>query len=307
MVNNKVSPGMPGTQWPAQGHVEFKDVSLVYRPGLPPAVRHVSFTLKGGQRTGVVGRTGAGKSSLVVLLFRICEPSTGSIHIDGREIQKLGLQTLRRAMSIIPQHPLLMQGTVRINLDPFQSASEQELQSVMEKIGLPLKFLDKKVGGGANDLSAGQCQLLSFGRTLLSKAKLIVMDEPTSNIDFQTDESIQRVVREEFTTESVITIAHRLNTIIDYDQILVMGEGLLLEKGRPIDLLKNPKSELSGMADSLGKTANSKLLNKALTRRISLGDTDVEALHESLVVDQSSSVREAAAEAKGELRAPASS
>jgi ATP-binding cassette subfamily C (CFTR/MRP) protein 4 len=102
----------------------------------------------------------------------------------------------------------------------------------MEKIGLPLKFLDKKVGGGANDLSAGQCQLLSFGRTLLSKAKLIVMDEPTSNIDFQTDESIQRVVREEFTTESVITIAHRLNTIIDYDQILVMGEGLLLEKGR---------------------------------------------------------------------------
>ncbi len=162
------------SMWPAKGGVEFEDVSLVYRQGLPPAVSSVSFRIGGGQRVGVVGRTGAGKSSLVVLLFRIVEPSSGVVRIDGADTTTLGLQTLRQCMSVIPQSPLLIKGTVRYNLDPFGLHSEERLRETMRKVGLPPELLDNKVGGGdsTSGLSAGQQQMLSFGRTLLTDAKI---------------------------------------------------------------------------------------------------------------------------------------
>jgi ABC-type multidrug transport system fused ATPase/permease subunit len=291
-----------GEVWPSVGAVRFENVSLVYRQGLPPAVRNVSFVLPGGTRTGVVGRTGAGKSSLVVLLFRICEPSSGRILIDGLDTASLGLQTLRRSMSVIPQQPLMMKGSVRHNLDPFGIHSDEKLAAVLRRVGLlidsgegsgtegsgtesqggkegekegeetllekdPLEVLDRQVAGGgeAVGLSAGQQQLLSFGRTLLSSAKIVVMDEPTSNIDFKTDDAIQDVVRHTFKEQNrtVITIAHRLNTIIDFEQILVMSEGELVERGEPIDLLNDSSSELHVMANALGKSAAKQLHDKA--------------------------------------------
>merc|ERR1711990_513726 len=138
----------------------------------------ISFTVPGGTKMGVVGRTGAGKSSLLVLLFRIVEPSCGSVSIDGHDITSLGLQTLRRSMSVIPQQPLLLQGTVKYNLDPFELHSDEELLEVMAKVGMAPSLFDNQVGGGdsSSGLSAGQQQLLSFGRTLLKRPKVVVMD-----------------------------------------------------------------------------------------------------------------------------------
>jgi ATP-binding cassette subfamily C (CFTR/MRP) protein 1 len=288
--------------WPSVGTVVFEDVSLIYRPGLPPAVRNVSFVLPGGTRTGVVGRTGAGKSSLVVLLFRICEPSTGRLLIDGRDTAGLGLQTLRKSMSVIPQQPLLMKGSVKHNLDPFELHSDDALAAVLRRVGLlansgeyssgteseggleekdAMEVLNRQVAGGgeAVGLSAGQQQLLSFARTLLSPAKIVVMDEPTSNIDFKTDASIQDVVRTTFKEQNrtVITIAHRLNTIIDFEQILVMSEGRLIEQGEPVHLLDDPSTELHAMANALGESAACQLHEKAeraaLERRAGQGNS----------------------------------
>jgi ABC-type multidrug transport system fused ATPase/permease subunit len=222
-------------------------VSLVYRPGLPPALKDCSFEIPGGAKVGCVGRTGAGKSSLFVLLFRIVDAASGTIRVDDVPISSIGLHTLRAKMAIIPQEPLLLEGSLRINIDPFEQHSDEEVDAVLKRVGLVGS--DKQ----PHQLSFGERQLLQMARTLLRQVSIVVMDEPTSNIDPNTDETLQRVVREDFGSQTVVTIAHRLDTVIDNDKIMVLDAGRLVEYDAPALLLQDPNSHLSGMVNQQGE------------------------------------------------------
>jgi len=229
---------------------------LIYRPGLAPALDGVNFVVQGGTSVGVVGRTGSGKSSLMVLLFRIVEASAGAVLLDGVNVAQLGLHRLRQAMAIIPQEPLLLEGSVRSNVDPFAERSDEELQAVCKRVGLQGDgVLDLTVGSSNSELSAGQKQLVSLARTLLQKVQVLAFDEPTSNIDPETDKWIQQTMRSEFSGCTRLTIAHRLETIIDCDQIIVMDTGRVKESGAPQVLLADPNSSFAAMARTHGSIA----------------------------------------------------
>jgi ATP-binding cassette subfamily C (CFTR/MRP) protein 1 len=251
--------GAQGAEWPKEGSIELRGVSLRYAQGLPLAVRSVTASVQAGERIGLCGRTGAGKSSLVVLLFRLVEASCGAVLIDGVDIKTVGLQKLRRCMAVIPQQPLLMTGSLRYNLDPFGRHTDDELNEILTLLGLPEGVtLETAIGGGArgsSGLSAGQRQLLNVGRTLLRRCPIVVMDEPTSNIDAETDARIQaNLIRGKLGEKTtVLTIAHRLNTIADYDKIWVMDQGELVEVGKPSELLATQGSHFLKMASEMGE------------------------------------------------------
>jgi len=247
--------------WPKQGGIKFEDATLIYRPGLPPALKQCNLEIEGGSKVGIVGRTGAGKSSLFVLLFRLVDAAGGKILLDGEDISKLGLMTLRQRMAIIPQEPLLLEGTVRANIDPFGEHSDERVYSVLQRVGLA-----GKESSLPRHLSAGERQLLQMARTLLRDVRIVVMDEPTSNIDPQTDALIQSVVREEFSRCTVITIAHRLETVIDGDAVIVMSKGQVEEMGPAFHLLRNPLGALSSMVDSQGELRAAELRRLANTK-----------------------------------------
>mmetsp|Transcript_54929 Transcript_54929/g.101662 ORF Transcript_54929/g.101662 Transcript_54929/m.101662 type:complete len:1252 (-) Transcript_54929:169-3924(-) len=238
--------------WPPEGCVEFHDVSMAYREGLPLSLKGVSFKVPAATSAGVVGRTGAGKSSLLIVLFRIVDATAGEVCIDGVNIAQLGLHTLRKALAIIPQDPLLVEGTIRSNIDPFNERKEAELIEAMNRVGLTAASLERSVGKGAAELSAGERQLVSLSRTLLRGVKVLVLDEPTSNIDPATDKQVHAALRAAFSSCTMLTIAHRLDTVIECDQIIVMGEGRVLECGQPQDLLSDSTSTFYEMAQSYG-------------------------------------------------------
>ena len=205
-------------------------------------LRRVTFSTEPGEKVGVVGRTGAGKSTLVAALFRLAEPR-GSIVIDGVEATKLGLRDLRAKISIIPQDPLVFSGSLRRNLDPFSEHDDAELWTVLQEVHLATAVRDLKGGlatemreGGSN-LSVGQRQLLCLARAVLRKNRILVMDEATANVDPRTDALIQEQIRDKFRECTVLTVAHRLETVMDYDRILVMADGQVAEFGRPYELL----------------------------------------------------------------------
>ena len=205
-------------------------------------LRRVTFSTEPGEKVGVVGRTGAGKSTLVAALFRLAEPR-GSIIIDGVEATKLGLRDLRAKISIIPQDPLVFSGSLRRNLDPFSEHDDAELWTVLQEVHLATAVRDLKGGlatemreGGSN-LSVGQRQLLCLARAVLRKNRILVMDEATANVDPRTDALIQEQIRDKFRECTVLTVAHRLETVMDYDRILVMADGQVAEFGRPYELL----------------------------------------------------------------------
>lgn len=230
------------TNWPTCGRIEFQNLEMRYRPELEPALHSLSVTIEAGQRVGIVGRTGAGKSSLLLALFRMVEPSGGRILIDGVDTQNIALETLRSRIAIIPQDPVLFAGTVRRNLDPFSEFSEVELWNALKRAhlfsalnALPEK-LESKVNEGGSNFSVGQRQLLCLARALLRRAKILLLDEATASVDYGTDALIQQTLREEFAGCTVLTIAHRLNTVLDSDRILVLAEGMLVEFGSPADL-----------------------------------------------------------------------
>ena len=239
--------------WPKTGEVSFESAELVYRPGLPPSLKGVNLQIRSGEKVGVVGRTGAGKSSLAVLLFRLVDASSGGVYIDGVDVRTVGLQCLRSCLGVIPQEPMLMVGTVRSNLDPFNEHTDAEVQNIMTRVGLDDVKMDMQVGASADTLSSGQRQLLSLARTLMRNVKIVVMDEPTSSIDPMTDSAVQRVIREEFKACTVITIAHRLHTIIDSDRVIVMDDGIVAEEGKPRELLQNTDSHLTKLVQDLEK------------------------------------------------------
>uniref|UniRef100_A0A7N0T3Q1 ABC-type xenobiotic transporter n=1 Tax=Kalanchoe fedtschenkoi TaxID=63787 RepID=A0A7N0T3Q1_KALFE len=238
-----IEENRPPPGWPSLGSIQFEDVVLRYRPGLPPVLHGLSFSVSPSEKIGIVGRTGAGKSSMLNALFRIVELEKGRILIDGCDVAKFGLTDLRQHLSIIPQSPVLFSGTVRFNLDPFGEHNDADLWEALERAHLKnvirrISFgLDAEVLEGGENFSVGQRQLLSLARALLRRSKIIVLDEATASVDVRTDALIQKTIREEFKSCTMLIIAHRLNTIIDCDRILVLDAGQVRECDTPENLL----------------------------------------------------------------------
>ncbi|KAI9716185.1 MAG: hypothetical protein M1828_000411 [Chrysothrix sp. TS-e1954] len=257
--------------WPNKGAVTFANADMRYRADLPLVLNNLSMDIKGGERVGIVGRTGAGKSTIITSLFRMTELSGGSITIDGHDISKLGLEDLRSRLSIIPQDPTLFQGTVRSNLDPFNQSEDIKMWQVLRTCGLVRadepedaadneEELGQKIGletvveeEGAN-FSLGQRQLLALARALLRDSQIIVFDEATSAIDMETDAMIQRMIQNDLKGKTLLCIAHRLRTIITYDRICVMDKGSIAELGTPFELFLRPEGIFRSMCVQSGIT-----------------------------------------------------
>ncbi|KNG89077.1 ABC metal ion transporter [Aspergillus nomiae NRRL 13137] len=236
----------PAIGWPAQGAVSFKNYSTRYRPGLDLVLKDINLDIKPHEKIGVVGRTGAGKSSLTLALFRIIEPDGGSISIDGLNVSTIGLFDLRGRLAIIPQDPAMFEGTVRDNLDPRHVHDDTELWSVLEHARLKDHVasmdgqLDARIQEGGSNLSQGQRQLVSLARALLTPSNILVLDEATAAVDVETDALLQRTLRSSiFQDRTIITIAHRINTIIDSDRIVVLDKGRVAEFDTPANLIKS--------------------------------------------------------------------
>nr|CAD7441508.1 unnamed protein product [Timema bartmani] len=246
--------------WPQAGHVVFRDYKLRYREGLDLVLRGINVTVEGGEKCilsmiGIVGRTGAGKSSLTLALFRIVEAAGGSILIDGEDISQLGLHTLRSRLTIIPQDPVLFSGTLRRNLDPFATFSDMDVWQALEHAHL--KTFVKSLPAGLNhEVSEGgenlQRQLICLARALLRKTKLLILDEATAAVDLDTDDLIQTTIRTKFSDCTVLTIAHRLNTIMDMNRVMVLDKGLVMEFNTPEALLQDKTSVFYSMAKDAG-------------------------------------------------------
>ncbi|NXL55713.1 MRP7 protein, partial [Chordeiles acutipennis] len=227
--------------WPSQGLVEFQEVVLAYRVGLPNALDGVSFTVYPGEKVGIVGRTGSGKSTLFLALFRMLELKSGRILLDGVDSQLVGLEELRSRLAIIPQEPFLFSGSIRENLDPQGKRTDAELHEVLEQCHLQgaitqMGGLDSEVGERGRSLSVGQRQLMCLARALLTQAKVLCIDEATASVDQKTDQLLQQTIRQRFADKTVLTIAHRLNTILDSDRVLVMQAGRVAELDSPTRL-----------------------------------------------------------------------
>ena len=216
--------------WPHEGNIAFKDVSLTYYPGGPQSLKDITLNINGGAKVGIAGRTGAGKSSFVAALTRMPE-ADGDILIDNVCIRDINLQESRRAITILGQNPALFIGTVRQNLDLMEQFEDAELWRALEKV--QLKSLVENLEGQLNhklleygaNLSVGERQLICLARVLLQQKNIVILDEPTAHVDPDTEQTIWNIVREELKSSTVITIAHRLNTIIDSDKILVLKNG----------------------------------------------------------------------------------
>ncbi|XP_036445135.1 multidrug resistance-associated protein 1 isoform X3 [Colossoma macropomum] len=229
--------------WPTAGHIEIHEFGLRYREDLELAIHDITVNIQGGEKVGIVGRTGAGKSSLTLGLFRIIEASQGEICIDGVNIADMGLHELRSRITIIPQDPVLFSGSLRMNLDPFDLYSDEEVWRALELAhlknfvsGLPDK-LNHECSEGGENLSLGQRQLVCLARALLRKTKILVLDEATAAVDLETDNLIQSTIRTQFEDCTVLTIAHRLNTIMDYTRVLVLDKGQMAEFDSPSSLI----------------------------------------------------------------------
>lgn len=236
--------------WPAKGEIVFDKAAMRYRPGLPLVLNSLDLQVKSGERIGIVGRTGAGKSSIITTLFRLVELSEGSIHVDGIDITTVGLHDLRSRMAIIPQDPTLFGGTVKSNLDPFNTHTDLELWSALRQAHLinhqadgnekndsqTQINLETTVEDEGTNFSLGQRQLMALARALVRGSQIVICDEATSSIDFETDRKIQRAIVECFRGKTLLCIAHRLKTIIGYDRICVIDRGCVAEIDTPLAL-----------------------------------------------------------------------
>ncbi|KAK4055619.1 hypothetical protein OIV83_000165 [Microbotryomycetes sp. JL201] len=275
----------PENKWPSQGAINFDKVVMRYRPELPPVLKGLSLSINAGEKIGVVGRTGAGKSSIMQALFRIVELQSGAITIDGVDISQIGLRDLREKLAIIPQDALLFNGTIRTNLDPFGQHSDMEMWDALKRAWLvdqsaglsaedkaaadsrrdsgeklsegivaqPNRFsLDLVIEDEGLNLSVGERSLVSLARALVRDSKIIVLDEATASVDLSTDAKIQRTIREQFTDKTLLIIAHRLRTIIDCDRVLVMSDGQVAEFDTPINLFQKQDGIFASMCERSG-------------------------------------------------------
>ncbi|KAK3267516.1 hypothetical protein CYMTET_23926, partial [Cymbomonas tetramitiformis] len=257
-ARNKPADQQLPSKWPEKGEIVFDNLVLTYRSGLEPALDGVTATVRGGERIGVVGRTGAGKSTLMTALFRLVEPQEGRILIDGVDICTLGLHTLRSNMSIVPQDPVLFSGSVRVNLDPAcltPGPFDDKLTAALEQVGLKddVRLGDEVAEYGSN-FSAGQRQLMCMVRCILRNPRILVLDEATSSVDYTTDAMIQNTIRTVFAQCTVLTIAHRLNTISDSDRIMCFEAGKIGNFDTPLALL-NQGSIYADLVNEMGPEA----------------------------------------------------
>lgn len=249
----------PPKSWPENGKVEFSRLYLKYAPEDQPVLCNLNFVVQPKEKIGIVGRTGAGKSSLISALFRLAE-TEGQILIDDVDNKDLGLHDLRSKISIIPQEPVLFSGTMRKNLDPFDEYSDEVLWKALEDVELKEAVedltagLNSKMSEGGSNFSVGQRQLVCLARAIVRNNKVLVLDEATANVDPQTDALIQTTIRKKFAECTVLTIAHRLHTVMDSDKVLVMDAGTMVEFDHPYILLRNENSLLYGMVEKTGKT-----------------------------------------------------
>ncbi|OWF39711.1 multidrug resistance-associated protein 5-like [Mizuhopecten yessoensis] len=244
---------IPDKSWPQNGKLVFSDVVMRYRKDMDPVLTNIHLDIQPKQKVGIVGRTGAGKSSLAAALFRLCDLSEGHILIDDVDIAHIPRKTLRSRLSAIPQDPVLFTGTLRYNLDPFDLYTDEVIWAAVEQVHMKEKIkgyseqLKFKVEENGENFSVGERQLICLARAILRRNKILVLDEATASIDTSTDALIQETIRDSFSDCTVLTIAHRLNTVLHCDVIFIMDAGKVLETGKPQDLLSNPESVFNRM------------------------------------------------------------
>ena len=243
----------PDDDWPHDGEIEYENVWMRYRPELDPVLKGVSFVISPGDKVGIVGRTGSGKSSLIVTLFRLVEPYSGRILLDGVNLLDLGLNDVRSRIAAIPQDPVLFSGTVRTNLDPYDRHSDAEIWEALSHVSLKEVVsgldngLSSNVAENGENFSVGQRQLLCVARALLRQPRVLVADEATASVDSETDSLIQKTIRREFKHCTVVTIAHRINTILDSTKVLVMDDGNVAEYDTVPTLMSRQNSSFRAM------------------------------------------------------------
>ncbi|KAL5005122.1 hypothetical protein ScPMuIL_018578 [Solemya velum] len=263
--------------WPYAGSICFANLCLKYTDESPVILKNITLCIKSQEKVGIVGRTGAGKSSLMAALFRLAEP-TGVISIDGINVLKIGLQELREKISVIPQDPVLFSGTLRRNLDPFDNYTDEQLWKALEQVQLNDKVesmsgkLYMEMSESGHNFSVGQRQLVCLARALLCYNKIIVLDEATANIDHKTNCQIQQTIRKHFCDCTVLTISHRLNTVVDCDRIMVLDLGELKEFDHPHILLQKEDGYFKKLVELTGRVQEVRLQAQALEsyQRISL-------------------------------------
>jgi ABC-type multidrug transport system fused ATPase/permease subunit len=257
------------TKWPFKGDINFDGVVMPYLPGAPPVLKGITFSVRPGEKIGVVGRTGAGKSSLIVALYRLAEIKQGKIEVNDIDCSCVNLNKLRSSMAIIPQEPVMFGGTVRSNLDPFNEHSDKELLDVLYKCLLgPLiegnaDGLNAKVEPLGANYSLGTQQLMCLARAMLKPSCILLMDEATAALDSDTDAAVQQVLKKHFSDRTIFTIAHRLDTIVSSDRILAINDGVVAEYDSPDVLLEDPESIFYELCMNTGRAQFEALAAKA--------------------------------------------
>ncbi|KAG0349542.1 hypothetical protein BG004_004395 [Podila humilis] len=300
----------PPVDWPSQGEIEFKKVVLRYQNYGVAVLKKVSFVVQPGEKIGVVGKMGSGKTTLLISLLRVVEAAEGKILIDGLDVREIGLQDLRSKIAIIPQEPVLFVGTIRSNLDPFHQRTDQEIWAALDAVHLsanikqnmPMKLETAIIENGRN-FSLGQRQLFCIARAILFQSRILVLDEATSAVDLQTDLLIQETIKKNFANCTVLMIAHRLNTIIECDKILVMEDGRVVEFDHPTKLIENKDGYFHSLVSQSGPDSVARL--KIMLRE--LGQT-VDGEPPIVLGQSSSGSKSEAAEAldEGGVESPAS-
>ncbi|KAF7725515.1 hypothetical protein EC973_009545 [Apophysomyces ossiformis] len=264
-----IPESLPPPSWPETGSMKVENLSISYAPDSPAVLRGISFETRAREKIGIVGRTGSGKSTLALSIFRFMESTSGRILIDGVDISTIGLEDLRSRLTIIPQDPILFSGTLRNNLDPFGQHDDAELWAALKRTHLieskvDAQFgLDATVAENGSNWSQGQRQLIALARALVKKSSLIILDEATSSVDFDTDYKIQQTIRTEFVHSSLLCIAHRIRTVADYDRILVLDNGLVVEFDSPYSLMTREDSMFRELCERSGEYAELLSIAKA--------------------------------------------